>query len=79
MNLFGAVVFWTLIITFFVKLISELLNLKAADAKLPFEFVGLFDEEAYRKSRDYLNISTRFRYRLCLPVHHGLPLCSHSS
>ncbi len=60
MNLFGAVVFWTLIITFFVKLISELLNLKAADAKLPFEFVGLFDEEAYRKSRDYLNISTRF-------------------
>ena len=32
----GAVVFWTLIITFFVKLISELLNLKAADAKLPF-------------------------------------------
>ena len=60
MNLFGAVVFWTLIITFFVKLISELLNLKAADAKLPLEFVGLFDEEAYRKSRDYLNISTRF-------------------
>ena len=60
MNLFGAVIFWTLIITFVVKLVSELLNLKAADAKLPLEFVGLFDEEAYRKSRDYLSTSTRF-------------------
>ena len=60
MNLFGAVVLWTLIITFFVKLVSELLNLKAADAPLPEEFIGLFDEEAYRKSRDYLSVSTRF-------------------
>jgi STE24 endopeptidase len=60
MNLFGAVVFWTLLITFLVKLVSELMNLKAAAAGLPEEFVGLFDEEAYRKSRDYLRISTRF-------------------
>ncbi len=60
MNLFGAIVFWTLIITFVVKLVSELLNLKAADARLPDEFVGLFDEAAYRKSRDYLRTSTRF-------------------
>ena len=54
MHLVGAVVFWTLIITFVVKLVSELLNLKAADAGLPDEFVGLFDEAAYRKSGDYL-------------------------
>ena len=60
MNLFGAVVFCTLLITFFVKLVSELLNLKASAAELPAEFSGLFDEEAYRKSRDYLRISTRF-------------------
>ena len=30
MNLYGAVVFCTLLFTFFVKLVSELLNLKAA-------------------------------------------------
>ncbi len=60
MNLFGAVVFCTLLITFLVKLVSELLNLKASAAELPAEFSGLFDEEAYRKSRDYLRISTRF-------------------
>jgi STE24 endopeptidase len=58
MNLFGAVVFWTLLITFIVKLLSELMNLKAAAVGLPAEFVGLFDEEAYRKSRDYLRITT---------------------
>jgi STE24 endopeptidase len=60
MNLFGAVVFCTLLITFFVKLVSELLNLKAAETELPAEFTGLFDDDAYRKSRDYLRISTRF-------------------
>jgi len=32
MNLFGAVVFFTLLLTFFVKLVSELLNLKASEA-----------------------------------------------
>ncbi len=60
MNLFGAVVLCTLLITFLVKLVSELLNLKAAEAGVPDEFAGLFDEEAYRKSRDYLHTSTRF-------------------
>ncbi|ACF43311.1 M48 family metallopeptidase [Pelodictyon phaeoclathratiforme] len=60
MNLFGAVVFFTLLLTFFVKLVSELLNLKASEAGVPDEFIELFDEEAYRKSRDYLSVSTRF-------------------
>ncbi|NTV06296.1 MAG: M48 family metallopeptidase [Chlorobiaceae bacterium] len=60
MNLFGAVVFFTLLITFLVKLVSELMNLKAAAAGLPAEFIGVFDEEAYRKSQDYLHITTRF-------------------
>ncbi len=46
--------FVTLLITFLVKLVSELMNLKAAAAGLPAEFIGVFDEEAYRKSRDYL-------------------------
>ncbi len=60
MNLFGAIIFWTLLITFFVKLVSELLNLKAAKVGVPDEFVGLFDEAAYQKSHDYLHTSTRF-------------------
>ena len=60
MNIFGAVVFFTLVFTFLVKLLSELLNLKASEAPLPDEFTGVFDEDAYRKSREYLRVSTVF-------------------
>lgn len=60
MNIFGLVVFFTLVITFVVKLVSELLNLKAAGAPLPSDFIGLFDEAAYSKSRDYLRTATGF-------------------
>jgi len=59
MNAFGAVVFFTLLITFFVKIVSELLNLESAATGLPLEFVGIFDEEAYRKSGEYLGATTR--------------------
>ncbi len=59
MNAYGAVVFITLLITFVVKLVSELLNLKSAATGLPLEFVGVFDEEAYRKSAEYLGATTR--------------------
>lgn len=59
MNAFGAIVFFTLLITFIVKIISELLNLKSAATGLPLEFVGLFDEGAYRKSGEYLGATTR--------------------
>ncbi|MEI7787142.1 MAG: M48 family metallopeptidase [Chlorobiaceae bacterium] len=60
MNIFGAVVLCTMLITFLVQLVSELLNLKASEAELPDEFAEVFDAEAYRKSRDYLRISTIF-------------------
>jgi STE24 endopeptidase len=58
MNIFGTIVFYTLVITFLVTLVSELLNLKAADAEVPAEFKGVFDEAASRKSREYLRAST---------------------
>ena len=59
MNAFGAVLFFTLLLTFVVKIVSELLNLKSAATGLPLEFVGIFDEEAYRKSGEYLGATTR--------------------
>ncbi len=60
MNAYGAVIVSTLLITFVVKLVSERLNLKSASTGLPLEFVGVFDEEAYRKSGEYLGATTRF-------------------
>jgi len=59
MNAFGAVLFFALLLTFVVKIVSELLNLKSAATGLPLEFVGIFDEEAYRKSGEYLGATTR--------------------
>lgn len=59
MNAFGAVLFFTLLLMFVVKIVSELLNLKSAATGLPLEFVGIFDEEAYRKSGEYLGATTR--------------------
>ncbi|NTW70005.1 MAG: M48 family metallopeptidase [Chlorobiaceae bacterium] len=58
MNIFAVVVFCSLLFTFLLKLLSELLNLKAAEAPVPSEFIGLFDEEASRKSREYLRSTT---------------------
>ena len=60
MNAYGAVIVSTLLITFVVKLVSERLNLQSASTGLPLEFVGVFDEEAYRKSGEYLGATTRF-------------------
>ena len=58
MNIFGAVIFVSLIITFVVKLVSEVLNLRAASAGLPTEFSGVFDQDTFQKSRDYLIATT---------------------
>lgn len=58
MNVFGAVVLFTLFTTFLIRLVSELLNLKASRAGLPSEFEGIFDEDAYLKSQAYLRAST---------------------
>jgi len=60
MNTFGAVVFLTLLITFLLKLISALLNLRWAASGLPVEFLDVFDEAAYSQSRDYLGATTKF-------------------
>ena len=59
MNIYGQVVFFTLVITFFIKVVAELLNLKSAAKGLPAEFVGTYDETAYSTSRDYLAATTR--------------------
>jgi STE24 endopeptidase len=58
MNTFGTVIFITLVITFLVKVVSELLNLKSAAAGIPAEFIGVFDEDASIKSQEYLRATT---------------------
>jgi STE24 endopeptidase len=60
MNSYSIIILLTLIITFCIKLLSELLNVKNASATLPSEFAGVFDEDAYLKSQEYLRETSRF-------------------
>uniref|UniRef100_Q3AS21 CAAX prenyl protease 1, putative n=1 Tax=Chlorobium chlorochromatii (strain CaD3) TaxID=340177 RepID=Q3AS21_CHLCH len=59
MNIFGVAIFITLFTTFLVKVISELLNLRAAASPLPSEYAALADNATRQKSRDYLAATTR--------------------
>lgn len=47
---------------FLLDLVSNLLNLKALDPRLPGEFADIFDEQAYAKSQEYTRATTRFGF-----------------
>ena len=60
MNGFGVVVLATLLLTFLLKAVADLLNLRVSSVDLPSEFEGVYEPEDYRKSQEYLRITTRF-------------------
>ncbi|NTU67462.1 MAG: M48 family metallopeptidase [Chlorobiaceae bacterium] len=60
MNLYGIIILATLLVTFLVKLVADLLNLAAASPDIPEPFVGVYEPEAYRRSQEYLHANTRF-------------------
>lgn len=60
MNIFTTIILATLFGTFFIKLVADIVNLKAASGVLPEEFQDVYDREAYEKSQDYLRHSTVF-------------------
>jgi STE24 endopeptidase len=60
MNIYGALILFTLVATFMVKLVADLLNLRAASPVIPEAFRGVYEEEAYRRSQEYLKANTRF-------------------
>lgn len=60
MNIFGIIILGALLGTFFIKLVANILNLKAAGEVLPDEFRDVYDREAYEKSQNYLHHSTVF-------------------
>lgn len=60
MNIFSIIILGTLLGIFFIKLVADILNMKAAGAVLPVEFQDVYDQEAYEKSQNYLRHSTVF-------------------
>jgi STE24 endopeptidase len=59
-NGYGEVVFFALLLTFLLKVVADVLNLRASRAELPDEFIGVFDPAAYRRSQQYLQATTVF-------------------
>ena len=62
MNIYAIIILVTIIFSFILDLISNWLNLKALDPKLPDEFQDVFDAEKYRKSQEYTKVNTRFGF-----------------
>ncbi|MEL6820820.1 MAG: M48 family metallopeptidase [Calditrichota bacterium] len=60
MNIYGQIILFTLIISFILDLITEILNLRALKDELPDEFSDVYDAEKYRKSQRYTRTRTQF-------------------
>ncbi len=61
MNIYLVIILSILIGGYFLNLIVEVLNIKAANPKLPSEFVGYYNREKYKKSQEYLRENTIFK------------------
>jgi len=62
MNIYTIIILVTIVISFILDLVSNLLNLQALDSKLPDEFKDVFDAEKYSKSQEYTKVNTRFGF-----------------
>jgi len=60
MNLYGTLILVTLVATFLLKFVADILNLRAASPAIPESFLGVYEEAAYRRSQEYLKANTLF-------------------
>ena len=60
MNLFGVLILLTLLATFLIRLVADLLNLRAASPTIPEGFRDVYEQDAYRRSQEYLKANTLF-------------------
>ncbi|MCF7874169.1 MAG: M48 family metallopeptidase [Candidatus Omnitrophica bacterium] len=67
MNFYLAIILIILIGGYLLNLLVELLNIKAANPKLPNEFIGYYDQEKYKESQKYLCENSCFNL-----IHSGL-------
>ncbi|MCG3119722.1 MAG: Protease HtpX [bacterium] len=61
MNFYAIIILTTLVVSYLLDLLADYLNLRALNEKLPAEFQGVYDAEAYRQSQQYTRVKTRFK------------------
>ena len=62
MNIYAVIILVTMLVSYFLGLVTNLLNLKHLSVELPAEFKGTYDEDAYRNSQLYTRVYTRFGF-----------------
>ncbi len=62
MNIYAIIILVTLVFSYVLDLVTNLLNLKHLKPELPEEFDGVYDGDTYRKSQEYTRVSTRFGF-----------------
>ncbi len=62
MNTIAIIVLTALLTEAFLSFYSEFVNLKRVNTDLPDEFKNLYDAESYKKSQEYLKVTTKFSW-----------------
>jgi len=62
MNIYAIIILATIIVSFLIGIITELLNLRALRDELPEEFADTYDAEAYKNSQEYTRVRTKFGF-----------------
>ena len=62
MNVYSLIILITLVFSYILDLITDLLNLRSLKGELPQEFKGIFDAGEYRRSQEYTRVRTRFGF-----------------
>ena len=62
MNSYAVIIVSTLVFSYAMDLLADLLNLRALIPDLPEEFQEVYDAEKYRQSQEYTRINTRFGF-----------------
>ena len=60
MNTIALIILLAIIFDFILNGIADYLNLKMLRSDLPQPFQGVYDPDRYRKSQQYLKVTTRF-------------------
>ena len=60
MNLIAIIIIVTIIVNLVLNVVADYLNLRSLRNELPDKFQGVYDEDRYRKSQQYLKVNTRF-------------------
>lgn len=60
LNIYAIIILITILVSYALDLLADMLNLGSLRSELPAEFQGTYDADAYRKSQEYTRVNTRF-------------------